>query len=342
MRSAIYYPGVEDLTETTAKSALLLLDDLKVIAPYEGFAAKPPEGLAEVWELIGGHLVPDRVQQGRAHEHILDLIASKLPNELFYRDDMAAPGFGPREYELWPQKLLPETWQALQDASLTREPLANGDYAFHEQAGYAVMATLAEACAGSTFGRWTDRFLAFGLVAERAPVDAKPNRVVPYSLSLIDAADIPLENLLAYRRREASDRSGADYTKLRRRYASRIDAHLESIRTVESPNELDQRRKEFQGDLRDDLRDLKAELRLGAGDFLMSPAVVGTVVAAGAWAATRNAEATFMAGLSSGGVGKAVEKLFEALNAKRGFSAKQRAIMAAHPMAYLYQLNRTR
>ena len=92
MKSAIYYPGLEDLSEATAKSALLLLDKLNVIVPPEGYVDAPPEPLADAWGIIGGHIVPDPVQQRRAHEHILALLATRLPDEYFYRDDLGAPG----------------------------------------------------------------------------------------------------------------------------------------------------------------------------------------------------------------------------------------------------------
>lgn len=141
------------------RSALLMWDEIKVIVPWEGFKPQHDRpAMAAAWELVGGTMSPDSVQQRRAHKSIKELLEAGLSVDVLYRDDAPTQ----EAYEMWPQKLLPETWDLLREHRMTATPLANGDYPFEEQGGLAVMSKLADACAGTTFARWTDRFLAYG------------------------------------------------------------------------------------------------------------------------------------------------------------------------------------
>ena len=321
------------------RSALLMWDEVKVIVPWEEF--RPRHGrpaMAAAWELVGGTMFPDPVQQRRAHQRIEELLASTAPMDVLYRNDAPASG----DYEIWPQKLLHETWNLLRERRMTPGPLANGDYPFEEQGGLAVMSKLADACAGTTFARWTDRFLAYGLVADRDPQMAAQTAVVPLTLSLIDASSISIERLIDFRRREQSERRGGDYRTLRHRYADAVVRHVEATRMVESRNELRQLRREFEDDMRGDLRDLRDALGVGRLDAITSPVIVTAVVAASSWLATADPVATATAAMAGGGAARAIEKVVELFRLRTGFSAKQRKVMADHPMAYLYELNRSR
>lgn len=147
MRSAIYYPEIEISSVSTMRSALLLWDELKVIAPFGGFQPHHDNrDIAAAWELIGGAMLHDRAQKHMAHDRINEMLEAGVSVDVFYRDD-GPPG---RSYEMWPQKLLPETRDLLRQHGLTGGPLANGDYPFEELGGLAVMAKLADACAGQT------------------------------------------------------------------------------------------------------------------------------------------------------------------------------------------------
>jgi hypothetical protein len=294
--------------------------------------------MAAAWKLIGDTMYPDPEQQQRAHEHIKELLESGVSVDVLYRDD-APP---PEAYEIWPQKLLPETWDLLRKHRLTAAPLANGDYPFEEQGGLAVMSKLADACAGTTFARWTDRFLAYGLVADRDPEAAAQTAVVPLTLSMIDATSIPIERLIDFRRREEREGRGGAYQALRHRYADALVKHVEATKSVESRNELKQLRREFEDDMRRDLRELRDALGVNAIDAITSPVVVTTAVAVGSWLATADPVATATAAAAGGGAAKAIEKVVELFRLRTGFSAKQRKIMAEHPMSYLYQLSRAR
>jgi hypothetical protein len=335
MRSAIYFPETQIRSAATMCSALLMLDQVKVIVPWDGFSPQYQQStLAQAWELVGGTMHPDTVQQKRAHKNICELLESELPINAYYRAD--AP---PEDvYELWPQKLLPQTWDLLRKRSLTSAPLASGDYPFQEQAALAIMAKLADACAGGTFARWTDRFLAYGLVADRDPTTAAHTAVVPMTLSMINAGSIPIERLIDFRQREQRERRGGDYRDMRHRYADAILKHIEATKSVESSNELQELRRQFRDDMEKDLRDLRDALGFNMTDAITSPVVVSTVVSVGSWLATKDPIVALAAG---GIVPEAIKRVAELFKLRQGFSAKQRKVMSEHPMAYVYQLGRT-
>lgn len=162
------------------------------------------------------------------------------------------------------------------------------------------------------------------------------------TLSMIDAASIPIERLIDFRRREERERRGGDYRAMRHRYADALADHIEATKTIKSRNELKQLRREFEDDMRRDLRELHDALGVNVVDAVTSPMVVTTVVAAGSWLATADPVATATAAAAGGGAAKAVEKVIELFRLRSGFSAKQRKVMAEHPMSYLYQLSRAR
>ena len=107
-------------------------------------------------------------------------------------------------------------------ASLTDLPLPNGDYPFTQEGGLLVMAKLADACAGTRFARVTDRLMAYGMIGSAGQRPGNEAEVVPITLDLIDATSVPIENLIALRRREQSEGRGSDYTKLRHAYADKV------------------------------------------------------------------------------------------------------------------------
>lgn len=336
MRSAIYYPEIEITSEATMRAALLMWDELKVIVPWRGFQPdlKPPL-MAEAWELIGSTMDPDDEQKKRAHESIADLLQNEVSVQVIYRDAQAD-----KPSEMYPQKLLPETWKLLEEKQLTGAPLANADYPFVERGYLAVMSKLADACAGQTFARWTDRFLAYGLTPDRDTQTAAQTTVVPLTLSLVDYATVPIASLIDFRRRERTERLGHDYTKMRHQYVDSIEKHIEATKDLRSENELAELRRQFEADMRTDLKDLREALGSNLTDTLTSPVVVSTLVAAGSWFATHD-QTTVLAAAAAGASAKTViEKVFELFRLRRGFSTKQREIMTAHPMAYLYQLSR--
>jgi hypothetical protein len=178
------------------------------------------------------------------------------------------------------------------------------------------------------------------LVADRDTETAAQTVVIPLTLSLIDTNKISTQKLIEFRRRESSEKRGSDYRKMRHRYADLIAEHIAATASVKSKNELIELRRQFKDEMNSDLKDLKEALGITLEGALTSTAVVSSVVGIASWLATANP----MAGLLVAAVpntGNVIQKIFELVNVGRGFSVKQREVMSAHPMAYIYALGRT-
>lgn len=228
--------------------------------------------------MIGEKLVPDQSQQQLAHHAIEELVVSGIPAALEYAGDVDRPD---DTYEIWPQKFSHETWQLLQQHRLTGNPLVNGDYPFTEQGGLIVMAKLADACAGSTFARVTDRLLAYGLIADSNSPLSPETKVVPITLDLIDTTDIPMKKLIEFRSREASERRGGDYTNMRHQYADAVQKHVDAIKNAATDFERVELNRQFGNEMARDLQELRRALRVSKAELVLKPVVVAAVVGAG-------------------------------------------------------------
>lgn len=335
MRSAIHYPDTHLQSPQAMASAMLLWDNLRVIVPWEGF--KIEYGRLEMdsaWELIGRPLVPDDNNKQQAHKSIEAMLEAGTPRQIQYRADLQLD----RPYEIWPQKFNRETWELLERSRMTSGPLANGDYPFEYESGIAIMAKLADACAGKAFARVTDKMLAYGLIGDRDEPVLAHSHVVPLTLELIDAGSISLEKLIDFRQREEREQRGGDYKALRHAYADAVQSHIARLRDVESANQRDQLNDEFQDEMARYLSELKRAVGLAKAEMVLKPVVISAVVgAAGFWAGGALAG---LAGLAGPAVGSALQGLADMFTAGIGFNEKQRKAMDKNPMAYMYQLSR--
>src|SRR5262245_51438244 len=113
MRSALYYPNTEIKTESLLKTALLLWDRVHIIVPWEGYRPDYRSiDLSQAFELIGYCHYPSEEEKRQAHEIIEDFAKQPLPEAFTYRE---AEWTGAEPYELYPQKLLPKTWEMLRN-----------------------------------------------------------------------------------------------------------------------------------------------------------------------------------------------------------------------------------
>jgi hypothetical protein len=343
MRSAIYYPRTEVHSEPLMRSSLLLWDRLHTIVPDPGY--RPDYGnrreMARAWELIGEKLVPDRSQQQLAHHGIEELLVKGIPPALQYTSGLDRPDDA---YEIWPQKFAAETWALLRQHRLTGGPLDNGDYPFTEEGGLLVMAKLADACAGSTFARVTDRLLAYGLIADGNAVPSPETEVVPITLDLIDAASIPLQTLIDFREREKNEQRGGDYSAMRHRYADAVQRHVDAIKNAATPLERNELNRQFGDDMARDLLQLSDALRVSKAQLILKPVVVATVVGAGSVLAAGLAGPAALIAAGSAALGTslvdAAKHIADLFSSGLSFSRKQKETMAMHPMAYMYALSR--
>lgn len=313
-------------------SALLLWDNLRVIAPWESFPiAYHANDMAEAWELIGKVFVPDDANRQLAHKAIQEMIEGGALPQFQCPPDLRPD----QEYEMYARKLSHDTWSLLSRNGLTGRRDAKGDYTLNQQAGMTIMAKLADACAGDAFARVTDRMLAYGLIADRDEPMLAQSHVVPLTLDLIDAGSITLERLIEFRRREERERRGGDYRAWRHNYADAIQAHVKRLKNVESANQRDELNNQFRDDMAGHLAELKLAIGVAKMELVLKPTVVSLVVGAGGFLTSGPIAA--VAGLAAGPFLKSLTDMF---TAGIGFSEKQRKAMDKNPMAYMYQLAR--
>ncbi|MBJ6127204.1 hypothetical protein [Microvirga splendida] len=300
--------------------------------------------MAEAVELVGEQRVPNEEEKKRAHDDIEEFATRQLPEAFYYRS--TAPG-GWMEYGMWPQKLQPETWKLLQDLQLAGHPLANSDYPLQDAAGLSIMSILADCCAGTTRARLTDRSHAYAtltnLLVDEAATDAqeaKHDRVIPLTLRLIQTADLPLETLIDFRRREAKSK-GHDIRDLRHRYVDRLSKHVEDVRNLKHKSDRVELERQFENEMKDDLAHLKDELRIANREVLFSKEILVTAIAAAGslYAATKGIPFDVPSAMTIAGAPVTAGGLLATHNK---FTATRKAIMKKHPMAYLHELNRTR
>lgn len=133
------------------KQALLFWDKYNIIAPWPDFKPDLESEIAEAWSIVGGTMVPDRSQKSQAHDDIVSFIENKghLNDKFFFNKEWRG---GARDiYEVYPQKLLGETWRKLEDEGFAGELLPDFDRPMSHWGGLVIMAKLADACAGDTY-----------------------------------------------------------------------------------------------------------------------------------------------------------------------------------------------
>lgn len=346
MRSAIYYPHTRIQSESLLKTALLLWDEIKVIVPWQGYSIRyrsPSE--AEAFELVGRQIYPTANEKRRVHKIVKGLTSQQLPRA--FRFDRRMDG-REQEYEMFAEKLLPETWELLKEARMAHDlPSRTSHMAASEPTGLLLMSLLADCCAGETCSRVTDRNDAYsrlaGLLVERIPqLDIRPTTdaqllLVPIALKLIDPDRFTLDRLIQFRR--AEERSGGSaHRSLRHRFTQHLDSFAIRIAELSSIRDRKEVEREFEDDLRIDLEDLKEALKLEAGQVLGTKEFVAVVLLAAAQFAAfsqGNSSSTIAAKITAGAGISAIGGLY-ALNSK--FGAARLKLLKDHPTAYLYQL----
>lgn len=332
MRSAIHYPDTHLKSKRSMASALLLWDEFKVITPWEGFGINyHATDMAAAWELFGTPLVPDQTAKRVAHKNIEAMIAAGIPQANLCDDGLRPDN----EYEMFAEKLSHETWDLLVRNRLAPVSEDSGGYVMKQQAGMAIMAKLADACAGNLYARVTDRMLAYGLIADRDEPVMAQSHVVPVTLDLIDAGSVTLEKLIDFRGREKRERNGGDYRAWRHNYADAIKAHVRELRDLESANHRDELTRQFREEMERHLSELKRAVGTAKREFVLNPTIIS--VAVGVGGLLLEGPTTGLLGLAAG---PAIQSVADMFNAGIGFSEKQRQAMEKNPMAYMYQLAR--
>jgi hypothetical protein len=344
MRSALYFPHTTVDNVNLVKTSLLLWDKLEYIVPKHRFGSVHGNGhVQRAMEILGKERVATKSEKLEAHSLIEQLAKRALPSDFYLSGNRRRPN---RVYQMYPQKLLRETWSVLRHHGLSGDLLENDDYPMSEPAGLMAMAILADCCAGTTRARVTDRGPAYaslaGLLgkdmgqrvrAQRAPQE----QLVHISLNVLNPRGISIERLIEFREREEKE-SGHTLRDLRHRYVAGLETHVKRL-TTEGGKREDARqiRREIADDMRSDLASLKSELGSSKREVLLSKEIVLTVLAAVGSIATWafGIPIPIAGAITAAGVPAALVGTGATANK---YVATRRAVMQKHPMAYLYEM----
>jgi hypothetical protein len=338
MRSALYYLHTAVNTESIIKSALLLWDHLEFIVPFNGFRPRyRNRTIARAMELIGLPHLPNQQEKEETHTRIKELLGRRLPPQLYYRPRSR----GESHYEMYPQKLLPATWDLLLKSRMSGK--LSPHRALTEPGGLLIMSILADSCAGTTRSRVTDRidvyatlsgFLGNNPLAPQIDKSKAYAALVPLSIQVLDAPRMSLTSLIALREREAKE-SGHTLRDLRHRYLESLETYVTRL-TQEKVRQSDvvEIQRQFADDMKIDFKHLKKELGFAGRDALFSKEVIITALAAlgtvASWAADLPlAAATTLADFPV--------TIWGLLSARNKYLSARDTIMQKHPMAYLYE-----
>jgi|ERR1019366_700463 hypothetical protein len=343
MRSALYYPHTTIRNEIVLKRALLLWDSIEYIVPDRDYKAQYSSTLlAEAAELVAEPHVPSLDEQTEAHKQIEDFATSSLPDAFFFRS-LGVQG----DYEIYPQKLLPDTFDLLKKLQIAGDPRANADFPFSRPAGLSVMSILADCCAGKTRARVTDQGAAYATISNLLQGSAtdytqttameSSEQFVSVSLEVIDAGSIDLQKLVDFRKRERKS-GGHAHRDLRHRYVDRMEAHVETLtKTKGTKGDAAVLTRQLNDEMKDDLTSLREELGFARNEVLFSKEMITAAVAGlGTIASFAFGAPYLVAGLvTSVGAPVAIGGL---LGSHNKFLSSRKAILQKHPMAYLYEL----
>lgn len=341
LRSAIHYPHSQITSTATMREALLFWDEYHLIAPFHDFAPAHTGEIAEAWSIIGRITVPNRTAQQQAHGEIVKFIENldRLHPNFFLRN--RNNGQNLEIYEVYPQKLLGETWWRLEDAGLTGALLSNNDRPMSTWGGLVIMAKLADACAGRFYARVTDRVDAYRAIASEQNILERPRphaaQAVPVLLKMIQASSIPIENLMRFRENERSP-------ALRYKLLDVVQDHIEALRDIENADHVNYIQDRFEREMHQNLRDLRDALRFNKIKFATSAAVM--TLATGAFAAAAALQTgplqlgTALSALGTAGLG--LKQMTDFFGGGLDLSEKQRSTMSNHPMAYMHLLSKHR
>jgi len=309
MLKALYYPHTDIQSPIIIKNALLLWDSIETIVPHVHWRRTKRTGdrpnqkrtgsasdkiLAEATELIVKPRVPTSADRQMAHESLSAMVKSGLVNSLI----LSSPSEWRRpEYLIYPDKFLHETWRLLKAGRLARWDASERDFGVPAALGFLMMSTLADACAGTQIEKVTDRTDAYSWIAQqRASILGSPyvtgldisqvaptlDRLVTITCEVLDAREISLKKLLEFRKRELKSGS-SDYGAMRRRYSDLLQAHLRRIgKEARTENDVRALEDQFKTEIKQDLSDLKSELKLASWKTLFSTEVaLSAVILAG-------------------------------------------------------------
>ena len=309
MLTALYYPHTSISNEVLLKNALLLWDQVECIVPGRNWKdPEPPRNrtVREAQELILDPIVPSEEERVAADREIrafvegqggLTSILEETVSELRSAErERRASRLGRRfpDYLIYPEKFLGDTWQFLKQKQLARWDAHTSDWGVPPVLGLMMMSLLADACAGTQKQKVTDRARAYSWIEEKraqslgatyvkgldvSDIAPSHDRLITLSLEVLDVRSVPLDKLVALRKREIHSGS-SDYRAMRLRYLECLNRYVERIRKeAKTGRDVKEIERQFKAELKLDLAELKKELNLASVKALFSKEVALSAVA---------------------------------------------------------------
>lgn len=347
MRSALYYPHTEIQTEDVMKTALLLWDEIHVIAPWQGYIPRYRDTLLdEAFEVIGKIHIPNEQEKLLAHSHVKELVISrKLPPSFFYqatspRAHRALHGLHGSHYEVYSEKLLHQTWDLLRHARLAGHSYGP-ESPTSPYMGLTLMSILADCCAKRSYTRITDRSAAYASLqsvladGDELEIDRESetlkNELVPIALNTVNPNRLDLKRLINFRKNE-----GPSERNLRHRLQKHLEDQARIITTCQSQTERVEALRQFESDTNDDLVLLKEALKLNSLEILGSKEIITTVVTAIGAAALIGLNIAPPVSDIATAVGAPVA-IGGLISARSRFVRERKQLLEEHPTSYLYE-----
>jgi hypothetical protein len=340
MRSALYYPHTQVKSEELLKTALLLWDNLYVIAPWPEYRPQYDLHQAnEAFSIIGRCHYPSDDEKRRAHGVVEDFVARPLPAAFSY-----TPGGQDSEtYDIFPQKLLPDTVEMLRERRMSAE-MGPRNMRASVATGLTLMNIIADCCAGSNLARITDQGTAYanlaGLLIEKpaagVELDQARERLLPIPIRVVNVDGFSIEALIDLRRREEAAADGSQIRNLRHRFVDKMEEQAKRLTTADSALAREAIEREFEADMHDDYRDLNEALKTKALQIIGTKEFVTAVIAG----ASVIAAAVFARELPIVEVLSAVPGIVSVgglISTKSKWVEDRKKILSEHPTAYLYK-----
>ena len=331
MYTALYYPHITIRNGDLIKTALLLWDNVEYIVPDKYVRARSHDrNIQEAFELITKPHLPTLSEKRRAHELIVQMVNSGLPDWFLF-----SPNNEHLIYEIYPQKFLPETWEIVCETVKIKSP-RNDTYKTNQLNkffGISMMSILADCCAGTQKRTITDeidsysyltRYITSAHGGSYGNISEELERLVTISLKIIDVETFELKRLIDLRKREEVNND--DFLrKLRHNYLEAVDRYVNRIsfeaRSEEDINEIE---RIFEQELSDDLKGLRERLKIDAKIAILKVLAAVTTV-------LRPFMTVGSSILTSDLIG--VGSLYEA---KINYSKSRRKSLEDHAMSWLY------
>lgn len=349
--TALYYPHIIIENEGLLKNALLLWDCVELICPFGGFPQTHTEpDQHRAFREVARPLQPSDEEKRAAHEAIIEIANSNLPDWFF--PERVRKEF---RYTIYPEKLLPETWAALQDTKLARPVIGDLDpptsrsyymsivekaeraaYETTHAFGLTMLSIIADCCAGDTKQLVTDEVDSYVALDRYLKLvgGAKPEkkrtadyeRLVTLSLNVLDVSAVNLASLVALRESEGKR---PELRAMRHAYVRKLDTYVERLRKeARSSRDVTEIERTFEQEIADDVQLLRDELKTEGKKVIFSKEFGAAAIALAGTFIEPMTGSLFAAGA-----------LYKA---KVEYRAARNRTLDKHALSWLYEMRRLR